>query len=128
MPRALALEEIRGIIEDFRAGAERALQAGFDDVEVYCANSYLPDQFLQDGTNKRTDEYGGPIENRARFLLEITQAAISVWGADCVGVRLSPSRAGGSMSNSDAVTTFGYIASKLDRLAFSCSRAAHQEH
>jgi 2,4-dienoyl-CoA reductase-like NADH-dependent reductase (Old Yellow Enzyme family) len=91
MPRALALEEIPGIIEEFRAGAERALHAGFDGVEIHGANGYLPDQFLQDGTNKRTDEYGGSIENRARFLLEVTQAAISVWGADRVGVRIAPS-------------------------------------
>jgi N-ethylmaleimide reductase len=116
MPRALALEEIPGIIEEFRAGAERALRAGFDGVEIHGANGYLPDQFLQDGTNKRTDEYGGPIENRARFLLEITQAAVSVWGAARVGVRLSPSSTYGSMSDSDPVTTFGYVAGQLDRL------------
>jgi N-ethylmaleimide reductase len=116
MPRALALEEIPGIIEEFRAGAERALSAGFDGVEIHGANGYLPDQFLQDGTNKRTDEYGGPIESRARFLLEITQAAISIWGADRVGVRLSPSSTYGSMSDSDATATFGYVAGQLDRL------------
>jgi N-ethylmaleimide reductase len=116
MPRALALEEIPGIIEEFRAGAERALRAGFDGVEIHGANGYLPDQFVQDGTNKRTDEYGGPIENRARFLLEITQAAVSVWGADRVGVRLSPNSTYGSMSDSDPVTTFGYVAGQLDRL------------
>lgn len=90
MPRALELHEIPGIIEEFRSGAARALQAGFDGVEIHGANGYLPDQFLQDGTNKRTDAYGGPIENRTRFLLEVTQAAISVWGADRVGVRVSP--------------------------------------
>jgi N-ethylmaleimide reductase len=116
MPRALALEEIPGIIEEFRAGAERALRAGFDGVEIHGANGYLPDQFLQDGTNKRTDEYGGPIENRARFLLEITRVVISVWGADRVGVRLSPSSTYGSMSDSDPVATFGYLAGQLDRL------------
>jgi N-ethylmaleimide reductase len=116
MPRALALEEIPGIIEEFRAGAERALRAGFDGVEIHGANGYLPDQFLQDGTNKRTDEYGGPIENRARFLLEITKAAISVWGADRVGVRLSPSSTYGSMSDSDPAATFGYVAGQLDCL------------
>ena len=116
MPRALAPEEIPGIVEEFRAGAERALRAGFDGVELHGANGYLPDQFLQDGTNKRTDEYGGPIENRARFLLEITQAAISVWGADRVGVRLSPSGTYGSMSDSDPAATFAYVAGQLDRL------------
>jgi N-ethylmaleimide reductase len=116
MPRALALEEIPRIIEEFRTGAERALSAGFDGVEIHGANGYLPDQFLQDGTNKRTDEYGGPIENRARFLLELTQAAISVWGADRVGVRLSPSSTYGSMSDSDPAATFGYAAGQLDSL------------
>src|ERR1700752_4529005 len=116
MPRALELKEIPGIIEEFRAGAERALSAGFYGVEIHGANGYLPDQFLQDGTNKRTDEYGGPIENRARLLLQITRAAISVWGADRVGVRLSPSSTYGSMSDSDPAAIFGYVADQLDRL------------
>jgi N-ethylmaleimide reductase len=116
MPRTLALEEIPGIIEEFRAGAERALRAGFDGVEIHGANGYLPDQFLQDGTNKRTDEYGGPIENRARFLLEITQAAISVWGSDRVGVRIAPSGTYGSMSDSNPAATFGYVVTELDRI------------
>jgi N-ethylmaleimide reductase len=119
MPRALALEEIPGIIEEFRAGAERALRAGFDGVEIHGANGYLPDQFLRDGTNKRTDEYSGSIENRARFLLEVTQAAISVWGANLVGVRLSPSGSYGSMSDSDPANTFGYVARELDRLGIA---------
>ena len=119
MPRALALEEIPGIIEEFRTGGERALRAGFDGVEIHGANGYLPDQFLQDGTNKRTDEYGGSIENRARFLLEVTQAAISVWGADRVGVRIAPSGSYGSMSDSDPAATFGYVATELDRLGIA---------
>jgi N-ethylmaleimide reductase len=119
MPRALKLHEIPGIIEEFRTGAERALRAGFDGVEIHGANGYLPDQFLQDGTNKRTDEYGGPIENRARFMLEVTQAAISVWGADRVGVRIAPSGTYGSMSDSDPAATFGYVTTKLDRLGIA---------
>jgi N-ethylmaleimide reductase len=119
MPRALSLEEIPGIIEEFRAGAERALRAGFDGVEIHGGNGYLPDQFLQDGTNKRMDEYGGPIENRARFLLEITQAAISVWGADRVGVRIAPSGTYGSMSDSNPVATFDYVVTELDRLGIA---------
>jgi N-ethylmaleimide reductase len=119
MPRALALHEIPGIIEEFRSGAERALRAGFDGVEIHGANGYLPDQFLQDGTNKRTDEYGGPIENRARFMLEVTQAAISVWGADRVGVRIAPSGTYGSMSDSDPAATFGYVTTQLDRLGIA---------
>jgi N-ethylmaleimide reductase len=118
-PRALELHEISGIIEEFRSGAERALRAGFDGAEIHGANGYLPDQFLQDGTNKRTDEYGGPIENRARFLLEVTQAAISVWGADRVGVRIAPSGTYGSMSDSDPATTFGYVTTQLDRLGIA---------
>jgi N-ethylmaleimide reductase len=119
MPRALELHEIPGIIEEFRSGAERALRAGFDGVEIHGANGYLPDQFLQDGTNKRTDEYGGPIENRARFLLEVTQAAISAWGADRVGVRISPSGTYGSMSDCNPPATFGYVATQLDRLGIA---------
>jgi len=119
MPRALALEEIPSIIEEFRAGAERALRAGFDGVEIHGANGYLPDQFLQDGTNKRTDEYGGPIGNRARFLLEITQAAISVFGADRVGVRIAPNGTYGSMSDSNPAATFGYVVTELDRLGIA---------
>lgn len=119
MPRALELHEIPGIIEEFRSGAERALRAGFDGVEIHGANGYLPDQFLQDGTNKRTDEYGGPIENRARFMLEATQAAISVWGADRVGVRIAPSGTYGSMSDSDPAATFGYVTTQLDRLGIA---------
>jgi N-ethylmaleimide reductase len=119
MPRALKLEEIPGIVEEFRAGAERALRAGFDGVEIHGANGYLPDQFLQDGTNKRTDSYGGPIENRARFMLEVTKAAISVWGPDRVGVRLAPSGTYGSMSDSDPAATFGYVVTELDRLGIA---------
>jgi N-ethylmaleimide reductase len=119
MPRALSLEEIPGIVGEFRAGAERALRAGFDGVEIHGGNGYLPDQFLQDGTNKRMDEYGGPIENRARFLLEITQAAISVWGADRVGVRIAPSGTYGSMSDSNPAATFGYVVTELDRLGIA---------
>jgi N-ethylmaleimide reductase len=119
IPRALELHEIPGIIEEFRSGAERALRAGFDGVEIHGANGYLPDQFLQDGTNKRTDEYGGRIENRARFLLEVAQAAVSAWGADRVGVRISPSGTYGSMSDSDPPATFGYVATELDRLGIA---------
>ncbi|AHY52414.1 putative N-ethylmaleimide reductase, FMN-linked [Bradyrhizobium japonicum SEMIA 5079] len=119
MPRALSLHEIPGIIEEFRSGAERALRAGFDGVEIHGANGYLPDQFLQDGTNKRTDAYGGPIENRARFLLEVTQAAISVWGPDRVGVRISPSGTYGSMSDSNPPETFGYATKELDHLGIA---------
>ncbi|SON55176.1 N-ethylmaleimide reductase [Hartmannibacter diazotrophicus] len=119
MPRALERHEIREIVAQFGAGAARAREAGFDGVEVHGANGYLPDQFLQDGTNKRTDEYGGAIENRARFLLEVTHAAIDAVGADRVGVRLSPSGTYGSMSDGDPEATFGYAAAKLDEMGIA---------
>ena len=119
MPRALELEEIPGIIAEFGAGAARAMEAGFDGVEIHGANGYLPDQFLQDATNQRTDDYGGAIENRARFLLEVTQAAIDAFGAERVGVRLSPSGTYGSMSDSDPQATFGYAATRLDALGIA---------
>jgi N-ethylmaleimide reductase len=89
-PRALEADEIAGVIDSFRKAAANALEAGFDGVEIHGANGYLIEQFLQSHTNLRTDQYGGSIPNRARFLLEITQAVIEVWGADRVGVRLSP--------------------------------------
>ncbi|WP_438391150.1 alkene reductase [Caballeronia sp. DA-9] len=119
MPRALETHEIAGIVEEFRRAAERALNAGFDGVEIHGANGYLPDQFLQDGSNKRTDEYGGSIENRARFLLEITQAAVSVWGGERVAVRLGPSGTWGGMSDSDPNATFGYAADQLNRFGLA---------
>jgi N-ethylmaleimide reductase len=119
VPRALEIAEIPAIIEAFRQGAELARQAGFDGVEIHGANGYLPDQFLQDGTNKRSDAYGGPIQNRARLLLEITAAAISVWGEGRVGVRLSPSSSYGSMHDSNPKATFGYVTEQLDRLGLA---------
>jgi N-ethylmaleimide reductase len=112
-PRELTLEEIPGVVEQFREGAKRALAAGFDGVEIHGANGYLIDQFLRDGTNQRTDVYGGPVENRARFLLEIVDAVVGVWGADRVGVRLSPTGSFNSMSDSDPLATFGYAAGAL---------------
>ncbi|MDE7548998.1 alkene reductase [Acetobacter fabarum] len=119
MPRALDIHEIPAVIDQFRQGAARAKAAGFDGVEIHGANGYLPDQFLQDGTNHRTDAYGGPIENRARFLLEITQAAIEVWGKERAGVRISPSGTYGSMSDSAPQETFGYVAKKLNALGIA---------
>lgn len=113
-PRALELEEIPGIIEHYRQGAKNALEAGFDGVEVHGANGYLLDQFLRDGTNHRTDAYGGSLENRVRLLLEVTQAAIDVWGNDRVGVRLSPSSTFNDMTDSDPKTTFSYAIQALN--------------
>jgi N-ethylmaleimide reductase len=113
--RALAIEEIPGIVEEFRIAAQRALDAGFDGVELHGANGYLVDQFIQDGTNKRTDAYGGSIENRARFLCECVEALISVWGASGVGVRISPSGEWGGISDSDPEATFSYVGKMLDQ-------------
>lgn len=113
--RALESSEIPGIVEEFHGGAERAKKAGFDGVEVHGANGYLLDQFLQDGVNKRTDAYGGPVENRARLLLEVTDAAVSVWGPNRVGVRLGPSGSWASMSDSNPEATFGYAADQLNK-------------
>ena len=113
--RALELEEIPGLIESFRKGAQRAKEAGFDGIELHSANGYLVDTFLQDGTNKRTDAYGGTIEKRARLPLELTEALASVWGADRVGVRVSPSGQWGAISDSDPEATFGHFAEKLNQ-------------
>ncbi|HEY9850823.1 MAG TPA: alkene reductase [Leptolyngbyaceae cyanobacterium] len=114
-PRALEISEIPGIVEQYRRGAENALAAGFDGVEIHGANGYLLDQFLHDGSNHRTDEYGGSIENRARLLMEVTQAVTEVWGSDRVGVRLSPSGTFNSMSDSDPKALFTYVADALNR-------------
>ena len=106
-PRALGTDEVREVVAQFRRGAELAREAGFDGVEVHGANGYLIDQFLRDGTNRRTDRYGGSAANRSRFLLEVTEAVVAVWGADRVGVRLSPFGTFNGMSDSDPARTFG---------------------
>ncbi len=123
-PRALALDEIPAIVAAYRKGAENAKAAGFDGVEIHGANGYLLDQFLQDSTNQRTDAYGGPIENRARLLLEVTDAAIDVWGAQRVGVHLAPRGDAHSMGDSDPLATFGHVARELGRrkIAFVFAR------
>ena len=123
-PRALELGEIPGIIEAYRKGAENAKLAGFDGVEIHGANGYLLDQFLQDGTNKRTDQYGGSIENRARLLLEVTDAVISVWPAGRVGVHLAPRGDSHDIKDSNPRATFGYVAKELGKrhIAFICAR------
>lgn len=109
-PRALTVEEIAEVVEAYRKGAENAKKAGFDGVELHGANGYLLDQFLQDSTNLRTDEYGGPIENRARLMLEAVDAAISVWGPDRVGLHIAPRGDSHDMGDSDPLATFGYVA------------------
>lgn len=128
-PRALEKSEIPGIVEAFRQGAQNAKDAGFDGVEIHGANGYLLDQFLQSSTNTRTDEYGGSIENRARLPLEVTDAAISVWGAERVGYHISPRADIHTMGDSDLPATFGFLVSELSkrRLAFVFSRAGRDD-
>ena len=123
-PRELTLAEIKSTIEDFRRGAENAKAAGFDGVELHGANGYLLDQFLQDGSNQRTDEYGGTIEKRARFMLEAADAAISVWGSGRVGMHLAPRSDTHGISDSDRAKTFGYVATELGKrkIAFIVAR------
>ncbi len=128
-PRALDIEEIPGIVAAYRKGAENAKRAGFDGVEIHGANGYLLDQFLQDSTNRRTDRYGGSIENRARLMLEVTDACIEVWGADRVGMHLAPRADSHDMGDSDRAATFGYVARELGKrgIAFICAREAVKE-
>jgi N-ethylmaleimide reductase len=118
-PRALETAEIPGVVAQFEAGARHALAAGFDGVEIHAANGYLVDQFLRDGSNHRTDRYGGSLENRARFLLEVTEAVAGVWGPGRVGVRISPQGDFNSMSDSDPRATFGHAALALSPLGLA---------
>ncbi len=117
MPRALETDEIPGIIEQYRIAARNAMRAGFDGVEVHSANSYLLDQFLRDSTNKRTDHYGGSIENRARLTLEVTAAIVDIWGNDRVGIRLSPVTpdAGNTPPDSNVMDLYGYLVDQLNQ-------------
>jgi N-ethylmaleimide reductase len=125
-PRALDTSEIAEVVAAYRKGAENAKKAGFDGVEIHGANGYLLDQFLQDSTNQRTDQYGGSVENRARLMLEVTDACIEVWGADRVGMHLAPRRDAHDMGDSDPHATFGYVARELGKrgIAFICAREA----
>jgi N-ethylmaleimide reductase len=118
-PRALETGELPEVIAQFRNGAQYALAAGFDGVEIHAANGYLIDQFLRDGTNRRTDIYGGTIENRARFLLEVVESVSKVWGAARVGVRISPTSTFNDMSDSDPAATFAYVAQRLGQLGIA---------
>ncbi|MCS4284730.1 2,4-dienoyl-CoA reductase-like NADH-dependent reductase (Old Yellow Enzyme family) [Pseudomonas sp. BIGb0278] len=123
-PRALESEEIADIVEAYRIGAENAKAAGFDGVEIHGANGYLLDQFLQSSTNQRNDNYGGSLENRARLLLEVTDAVIEVWGAQRVGMHLAPRADAHDMGDADRAETFTYVARELGKrgIAFICSR------
>jgi len=119
VPRALAAVEIPGIVEDYARAARRAKEAGFDGVEIHAANGYLLDQFLRDGSNQRTDAYGGSVENRARLLLEVAATVAKAWSPDRVGVRLSPTHPYNDMRDSDPVKTFTYAARELNTLGLS---------
>ena len=123
-PRALETAEIAGIVEAYRQGAANAKAAGFDGVEIHGANGYLLDQFLQDSTNQRSDQYGGSLENRARLMLEVTDAVISVWGPGRVGMHLAPRADTHDMGDSNRAETFGYVARELGKrgIAFICTR------
>ena len=129
-PRALETAEIPGIVEAYRKAAQRAQHAGFDGVEIHGANGYLLDQFLQDKTNRRTDAYGGSVENRARLMLEVTDAIISVWGPARVGMHLAPRGDAHDAGDSHPLATFGYVARELGRrrLAFLCVRESLGEN
>ncbi|MFF7708151.1 alkene reductase [Pseudomonas sp. NPDC007930] len=123
-PRALETEEIAEVIEAYRQGAENAKAAGFDGVEIHGANGYLLDQFLQSSTNQRSDAYGGSLENRARLMLEVTDAVVEVWGAGRVGMHLAPRADSHDMGDANREETFTYVARELGKrgIAFICSR------
>ena len=129
VPRALETEEVAGVVEAFREGARNAKTAGFDGVEIHGANGYLLDQFLQDGSNKRADQYGGSVENRARLMLDVTDAVVSVWGRGRVGMHLAPRADAHDMGDGDLPATFGYVARELGKrkVAFICARESLKE-
>ncbi len=118
-PRALETGEIPGVIDAYRQAARNALKAGFDGVEIHGANGYLIEQFLQSHTNLRTDQYGGSIENRARFLMEVSQAVVDVWGADRVGMRLSPYGVANGSGEPDPMPLYNYAIKALDPLGLA---------
>lgn len=126
-PRALEREEIPGIVAAYRRGAVNAQRAGFDGVEIHGANGYLLDQFLQTSSNHRTDDYGGPVENRARLMLEVVDACVSVWGPERVGLHLAPRGDAHDVGDENPRETFGYVAREVGRrgIAFLCARELH---
>ena len=115
-PRALTIEEIKQIIKDYGQSAKNAIEAGFDGVELHAANGYLPNQFLADNANHRTDEYGGTIENKSRFILEVMQALINAVGGDKVGIKISPLNPYGDIVFNDPVATFRYLIGELNKM------------
>jgi N-ethylmaleimide reductase len=117
--RALDIREIPGVVEDYRKATERAKAAGFGGVELHAGNGYLPDQFLQDSINNRTDMYGGSIENRSRFLRQVVEPLVSVWGGNRVAVRIAPSRTWNGVSDSNPIALFDYVAKQLNRFGLA---------
>ena len=126
-PRALETEEVGRVVDEYRHGAENARRAGFDGVEIHGANGYLVDQFLRSGTNRRSDRYGGSLENRLRFLTEVTEAVTEVWGPDRVGVRLSPLSSFNDMEDRDPETTFSAAAQRLSDLEIGYLHVVEQD-
>jgi 2,4-dienoyl-CoA reductase-like NADH-dependent reductase (Old Yellow Enzyme family) len=128
-PRALETREVYEVVEQFRAAAQNAQRAGFDGVEIHGATGYLLDQFLQSGTNHRSDEFGGAVENRARLLLDVADACVSVWGAGRVGMRISPRGDRHDVSDANPAETFSYVAREagLRKLAYLHSREYHAD-
>src|SRR5690606_21236979 len=114
LPRALETDEVEEIVEQYRRAAKNALAAGFDGLEIHGAHGYLPDSFLRDAINDRSDRYGGSLENRARLLLEATQAAADVMGESRIAVRISPNTRAGGMSDGDPLATFSYLIDRLN--------------
>lgn len=127
-PRRLALDEIPGIVAQFRAGARNALHAGFDAVQIHGAHGYLIDQFLRDSVNDRTDAYGGSIENRARLLFEVLDATIDVFGADRVGLRISPLVSYNDISDSDPPALVAHVAEQFERRRAAFLELRHNQH
>jgi N-ethylmaleimide reductase len=119
VPRALETSELPGIIEAYRQGTRNAIEAGFDGVEIHGANGYLLEQFLQARSNTRTDQYGGSIENRARLLLEVTEAVVATWSADRVAIRISPYGVSNDSGEADPMPLYSYVTGKLDRLGLA---------
>lgn len=119
VPRALELAEIPRVIEDYRKATQNARAAGFDGVEIHAANGYLIDQFLRDGANKRTDAYGGSVENRARLLVEVTEAVVGAWDAGHVGIRLSPFANANGLTDSDPMAVFGHAVDEISRIGLA---------
>jgi N-ethylmaleimide reductase len=118
-PRALTIEEMPYLVAQYERAAKNALAAGFDGVEIHAANGYLLDQFIESGTNRRTDSYGGPVENRSRLLFEVAEALTPIWGPDRIGVRLSPMGKLNNIHDDNPEATFGYIAERLSDYGFA---------